>query len=415
MKIKNKTFWFVLSIPIINSIAANTANYSASDIYNTGTLRGLILALFFIYFVLSLYPKDLPSTVILASIYYLLFLVPFSSNLLTSIVGVLKYSLGILMFPIGYYYFNSFDKFKSLVKILIISLIIYLIFIGISNFFNLGKYDYAAGTFYFGSGSVNITKDIFILVLLAPISLMIFPERKRLLSFLYLIGFMVAIIGIKRSVLISGVLSIVVYLYITRFRARQVKLIFGGAVLFFAIFLVFPSVYDTFQKRVTAREDQLSFEEKVIEKETRYDETTQVLNAWTTGPLLFKLFGSEPFNDRYYYRTIRMLHTDYMVILSGTGAVGIFLWFYIYYAIFREKRKYAHLIYSNMLLIEINAIFTALIFVQLFMSVSSTVYAISLRGFIFLFWGASLALMRSIHVNQINRMLITDPTNSIKR
>lgn len=414
MNIKNRTFWFVLSIPIINSIAANTANYSASDIYNTGTLRGLILALFFIYFVLSFYPKDLPSTVILASIYYLLFLVPFSSNLLTSLVGVVKYSLGILMFPIGYYYFNTFNKFKTLVKILIISLIIYLIFILISNFFNLGKYDYAAGTFYFGSGSVNITKDIFILTLLAPISFLLFPGSKRFLTLVYLIGFVVAIIGIKRSVLISGVLSILAYLYITRFRERQVKLIFGGAVLFIGILLIFPSVYDTFQKRVTAREDQLSFEEKVIEKETRYDETNQVLNAWKTGPLLFKLFGSEPFNDRYYYRTIRMLHTDYMVILSGTGAVGIFLWFYIYYAIFREKRKYAHLINSNRLLIEINAIFTALIFVQLFMSVSSTVYAISLRGFIFLFWGASLALMRSVYIDQIKVSQVADHKNRIE-
>jgi MFS family permease len=399
MKKKNKIFWFVLTIPIINSIAANTANYSASDVYNTGILRGIILAFFFIYFVLSLYPKDFPSTVILASIYYLLFLVPFSSNLFTSMVGVLKYSLGILMFPLGYYYFNTFDKFKSLVKILIISLIIYLIFILISNFFNLGKYDYAAGTFYFGSGSVNITKDIFILVLVAPISLLIFPERRKLLLIFYFIGFVVAIIGIKRSVLISGVLSIFVYLYLTRFRARQVKLILGGVVLFLIILFVFPVVYDTFQKRVTAREDQLSFEEKVIEKEARYNETTQVLNAWITGSLLFKLFGSEPFNDRFYYRSIRMLHTDYMVILSGTGAVGIFFWFYIYYAIFREKRKYAKLIYSNRLLIEINAIFTALIFVQLFMSVSSTVYAISLRGFIFLFWGASLALMRSVQID----------------
>jgi predicted membrane protein len=71
------------------------------------------------------------------------------------------------------------------------------------------------------------------------------------------------------------------------------------------------------------------------------------------------------------------------------------------------------LIYSNRLLIEVNAIFTALLFAQLFMSVSSTVYAISLRGFIFLFWGASLSLMRSIQNDNEKKLLTLQPDKVI--
>ncbi len=397
MKNLTKSYWFVLSIPVINAIAANTANYSGSDVYNTGTLRAAILSVFFIYFVFTLYPRNFPSRVILSSIFYLLFLVPFSTNIPFSLFGVLKFSLGVFMFPVGYYFINTPEKYRTLMKSLLVALVIYLIFIVISNALSLGKYDYAVGTFYFGSGSVNITKDIFVLVLMAPVCFILFPSSRNWLILLFTIGFLVAVVGIKRSVLISTILSVLIYLYKTGFRSNQVRFVLGGTFLIVMILVIFPSVYALFVKRINAREDQLTLEEKKIEKEQRYGETTLVLKNWADGSLAFKLFGSEPFNDRQYYKAIRMLHTDYMVMLNGTGAVGIFFWFFIYAAIFMEKAKYRKIIRSYRLLIEIDAIFLALLFSQLFMSVSSTVYAISLRGFIFLFWGASLSLMKSFY------------------
>ena len=406
--VKNSV-WFILIIPVINTIAANTANYSTSDIFNTGTLRAVVLGIFFIYFISKMYPKDNPSTLILFSIFYMLFLVPFSTDKGISLIGISKYSLGVLMFPVGYYFFYTFERYKALILSLIISLTLYLIFIIVSNLLGLGKYDYAAGTFYFGSGSVNITKDIFILVLLAPIGLLLFPNKRNLLIILFLAGLIVAVIGIKRSVLISAILSIIVYLFKTHFRVRNVRLIIGAGALIIFTLLIFPSVFDIFKERVSAREEQLTISEGMIEKETRYEEALLVLNSWGNGSLMFKLFGSEPFNDREYYKARRMLHTDYMVILNGSGAIGIFIWFYIYYAIFIEKKRYRNIIKANNLMKEIDAIFTALLFAQLFMSVSSTVYAISLRGFIFLFWGASLSLMRSMNSEFQRSQIVSRP------
>lgn len=397
----NRINFFVLLIPIINTIAANTANYFNSDL-NTGTARAFILITFLIPFVLFRYPKNNPSIVILNSIIYLFILLIFSTDIVFSLNGIIKYTLGVLMFPVGYYYFNSLEKFKKLFKIFILILILYIINIIISNLFNLGTSDYALNTFYFGSGSVNITKEIFVLVLFAPISLYLFPSKRKLLSILYITALVVAIIGIKRSVLISAALSLIIYGYKIGISSRYIKILFFGSLLILTFIIIFPSLYNTFLIRLNAREDQLTLEEDKIEKEARYSEINLVFNTWKDETLIFKLFGSEPFNDRLYYKTNRMLHTDYMIMLNGSGVIGALFWFFILYSIFREKSKYAVFIRSKKLLIEINAIFTALLFAQLFMSISSTVYAISLRALIFLFWGASLSLIRSMYIQERN-------------
>lgn len=397
-------YYFVLLIPIINAIASNTTNYFKSEIFNTGNLRALIILIFLIPFILKKYPTIMPSKIILLSILYIINLTILSSNITTSLSNTIKYSISVLMFPVGYYYFNTIDKFKQLIKIFIITLIIYIINILISNIFNLGTSDYASDTFYFGSGSVNITKEIFVLVLFAPLSLLLFPENRKFLYFLYTIGFIISIIGIKRSVLLSAIVSVFVYGFLTRFKGGYIKSIIVGIFLLLSILIIFPSIYETFIVRLNAREAQLTLDEENIESEARYNELSLVLNNWVDKSINFKLFGSEPFNDRYYYKTLRMLHTDYMIMLNGTGVIGVFFWFYIFYVIFKEKNKYKYLMKSNILNIEVNAIFTALLFSQLLMSISSTVYAISLRSLIFLFWGSSISLLKYQHAKQMNNL-----------
>ncbi len=388
-------FYFVLLIPIINAVASNTTNYFSSEIFNSGNLRALIIVIFLIPFILKNYPSIMPSKIILLSVLYILNLTILSGNLITSLSNSLKYSIGVLMFPVGYYYFNTIDKFKQLIKIFIITLIIYITNIIISNMFNLGTSDYASDTFYFGSGSVNITKEIFVLVLFAPLSLLLFPNYRKVLYLLYTIGLIISIIGIKRSVLLSVAASAIVYMFLTNFKGSYIKSIVVGIFLVLSILIIFPSIFETFIVRLNARESQLTLDEENIESEARFNEVLLVLNNWNDKSIYFKLFGSEPFNDRYYYKTLRMLHTDYMIMLNGTGIVGIFFWFYIFFVIFKEKNKYKYLIHSNRLNIEMNAIFTALLFSQLLMSISSTVYAISLRSLIFLYWGATISLFRS--------------------
>ena len=184
-------------------------------------------------------------------------------------------------------------------------------------------------------------------------------------------------------------------MFLTNFKGSYIKSIVVGIFLVLSILIIFPSIFETFIVRLNARESQLTLDEENIESEARFNEVLLVLNNWNDKSIYFKLFGSEPFNDRYYYKTLRMLHTDYMIMLNGTGIVGIFFWFYILFVIFKEKNKYKYLIHSNRLNIEMNAIFTALLFSQLLMSISSTVYAISLRSLIFLYWGATISLFRS--------------------
>lgn len=299
------------------------------------------------------------------------------------------------MFPIGYCYLNTPKSFKTLISLSILILIIYLLSIVISNIFKLGTSDYALDTFYFGSLGVNVTKEIFVLILFAPISFYIFPNRRKILGFLYLSGLIVAIIGIKRSVLISTILSVIIYGYLSKLSIKYLRFIIIGTILIVLTILLFPSIYNIFLLRLESREAQLLINEENIEKEARYNEWQVVTQNWIETSIKQKLIGSEPFNDRLYYKNGRMLHTDYMIILNGSGIIGLFLWFYIYWSIFKEKKiLYKHL-KNERFFNELNAVFVILLISQLIISISSTVYAISFRSIIFLFWGSSLGLMQN--------------------
>jgi hypothetical protein len=134
--------------------------------------------------------------------------------------------------------------------------------------------------------------------------------------------------------------------------------------------------------------------EETIETEGRLSETEMVFGAWSTGSVRHKLAGSEVFNDRLFFKSKRMLHTDYMIILNGSGIIGLFLWFYLFVRIIKEKNRYYRLLKNHILFREMNAIFWVLLTAQLVLSVSGTVYAIELRSLIFLFLGAFLGTMR---------------------
>jgi hypothetical protein len=70
-----------------------------------------------------------------------------------------------------------------------------------------------------------------------------------------------------------------------------------------------------------------------LEKQARYLEYFRVTDAWLNGSWSYKIFGSEMFNDRAFYRVKRMLHTDYMTILSGGGALGLLFFLGSYFSI----------------------------------------------------------------------------------
>ena len=396
-RLQRNEFWFVLSIPVINAIAANTTGFLPNTALNPGAIRGLIIGLFSIYFIFNRLTKSSLNSFVLFYLVYFFILVILSSNFFFSLDLYLKLFIGVMMLPIGYYYFNTPEKISLLLKSFFVALVIYIINIAISNTFKLGSSDYLDDSFYFGTGRVNITKSLLLLVFFAPLTIT-FKRNKLLTTLIFILGLLIALIGIKRSVLLSGFIAFVIYAYFKRNKTKLIKASIALAIFVSLILIAFPSYIDTFLARFEAREERIEVTDESLEEEARYNETFQVTNEWLNGSIKHKLIGSELFNDRYYYNTHRMLHTDYMIILNGAGIVGIVLWFLIYVLIIYKKNKYYKYLKNDNLYREMNALFYMFLSAQIIMSVSSTVYAIDIRSIFFLYWGAMISIMRTRYI-----------------
>lgn len=392
---KNRiAYSFVLAIPIINAIASNTTEYFSIGTLNTGIIRAIIFGLFSFYFILSEYPGNRLSRFILFYLFFYAVLVLMSSDIIYSANLYLKLFLSVIMLPIGYKYINSYERLKSLFLFLFIALILHIINIIISNIFILGSSDYIDETFYFGSGRVNITKSIIILVILAPLSFLLFRKFKWYLVLVYLSGFVVAMIGIKRSVLLTAISSVIIYALLKRGKSTLVKGLIVIGILLIVVLTIYPKYWDIFLTRYQARENRVEISEETMESEARYSEVQHVLDTWFNGSVRHKLVGSDIFNDRQFFNVKRMLHTDYMIILNGSGIIGFILWFYLFWAIIKNKNQYYRYLKNVEFFRELNAIFYMYLACQLIMSISGTVYNVEIRSTFFLMWGSIIGTMR---------------------
>ncbi len=389
-----RQFYFVLAIPVINAIASNTSEYFSSDILNTGNLRALIIGLFAAWFLFTRLPNENFSRFILFYLGYYFILVLFATDRVTSGNLYLKFFLGVIMMPIGYYYINSIARLEILLKVLLFTLGLHILNIIIANIFALGTSDYLDETFYFGAGRVNITKNILVLVFMLPVTMLFIKKYRRAVLILYIVAFLITLVGIKRSVLISAGAGIVAYLAVKRRFSLLMRTIVITSVFILIMVVMFPGFVDLFRSRFEARGERVELTEETMETEGRLSETETVFRGWSAGSFRHKLVGSEVFNDRLYFDTSRMLHTDYMIILNGSGLIGLVLWFYLFYRIIKEKNRFYRVLRNHILFREMNAVFWVMLVAQLVLSVSGTVYAIELRSLIFLFWGAFLGTMR---------------------
>ena len=394
---KKLIFNLIFLIPIINGIATSTTGFFPAVTFNPGTLRAFLIGIPLIFFIFRYYPVNHVNIIILLYSFYLLLLVFFSTDVLWSFYMYVKIVLGFLMFPLGYYFIKTRESFKKLMISFAITLLLLLINIFISNIFRLGSSDYLENSFYFGVGKVNVTTSILILVILAPVSLHLFSGRKRkMLIILFIIGFLIALIGIKRSVLLTAISAPIVYGLFTQYKKRLIKSLLLITLLVGITLIVFPNYYNVFIARFTARQEagNIELSEETLNNQARFFEYNLVLETWIKGSLKHKLIGSDWLNDRAFFQSKRMLHTDYMVLLNGSGAIGFIMWFVVLIIIFIELKRYykslKHISFFN----DIFAVSFCLLTAQFLMSISGTLYSIDVRCIFMLFWGSALGFLR---------------------
>jgi len=392
MKIKElHILFFVL---FLHAFASAFTGFYEGGTLNPGTVRGGLVTLFVLYFISRRFRVD-NKVVGFLVIYliYLGFLTFLSSSFYTSFYLYIGVFISLMMFPIGFYYIYNEERLFQLSKVLLYVLAFITGTVLVSNILGVGTSDYLEDSFYFGGGRVNITKTMVILLFSAPIYL--YMEKasfnRRMAIIVYLTALAICLIGIKRSVLLALVVGVGIFLIFGPNLKRSAKYVAAGGFLFL---LSLPLYGDLFTERFQAREERIQITEETLDAEARYNEVFMVTTAIEQGSWKHRLIGSELFNDREFFNTRRMLHTDYMILLNGSGVFGFFGWFIFLGLLLMYKVSLYKRIEKNDFIQILNAVFWMLIAAQLLISISGTVYSITLRSYLFLLLGAILCVMK---------------------
>jgi 4-amino-4-deoxy-L-arabinose transferase-like glycosyltransferase len=140
-----------------------------------------------------------------------------------------------------------------------------------------------------------------------------------------LFALVAVIIGMKRSAILGLSLGYITYFLLTPDKTRLAKSIVSLAII---LLISTPIYLDTLTDRYEVRAKRGTFDvqtEELENTEARYREYLMVMNDFERRDIITALFGTEAFNDLYYYRTNRMLHTDFMLLLSSSGVIGLLL------------------------------------------------------------------------------------------
>jgi hypothetical protein len=408
IKAKNRLYtnWFifVLAIPLINAIATLTVGYFPPGALHPGTVSAFFIGIFFIYFISYSYPINKATIVILLLVIYLFFLTIISSNPSRSIYVYLRFFIASIMFPIGYYYVNTYTRLKAFWMTLLWVLVLFVISIAFFNLFKIGSSDYLEGSFYFGEFGVNITKNMVVLLMTAPVFFLIVEKKiwRFTAIFLFSAALIITILGVKRSALLAIIGGILSYAIFSPRKGRTFKL---GLIALLILFLASPYFIDTFWERFDARKENVSMTVgELDEDEGRVHEINVTVDRFKNAHFTEKLFGKDVFLYRDFFGTgrLRMTHIDYMAMLDGAGLIGLFLFLFSYIAIYVNSRRFYLLTSKSLLAQELYATMITLIVVQAILSIGGTITGIDLRGIILMILGAIMGTLKGLAIETYN-------------
>lgn len=379
---------FVILLPILNAIATVLTDYFGDQSINIGQIRAFIILSYSFYFILSgkIIQNSL-SKILLFTLIYFFILVLYSSNFSYSFQLYLKYYIATFLFFIGNYFGKNPNFINDISKSILIMLFLYLSNFVISNIFGLGftSYKGVENQLYFGVSGVNLAKHISVLLLLFPI-LNIYKQNffwLTLSKVLFFGGIIFILFAFKRSAILTLTLGYLVYFFIMRdLKSLKNILIFSLVFLFIS-----PLIIDQISDNFNARSEAIYLNDSEnLDKQARFTEFQLVTESIQENGTSYFLFGAEIFNDMSLFRNRRMLHTDYMTILSGSGIIGFSFFMFFYLKMYlRSRIKYFKQEKDFYKLFH--AVTCSLIVSLLILGFAGNIHAIEPRGTIFLFLG----------------------------
>ena len=395
-------FIFILILPIFNVISSLATPFYPGA-FNPGVIRGIILTLFLLWYMLTVYKHNSISLPSIIFIFYLFVLCWFSSEPITSFYIFNKVIITSLMFIIGLQTFNTIDKFRLLLRILVMALILQELYFLYSNITGIGRESYQDDSVLFGETGVNMTKAMVVFLITIPTLIRIEGNtRWKLVALIvFFAGIVIILFGMKRSAILAMLFGFLIYIIFTPYKSRVFQFL---PLVLILVILTSPFYFPIIEKRFQSRQERVSmtynqFQES--ESEGRMLEVEFTIEDALEEGAARLFFGFDVFLKKDFDGHKRMLHVDYMNMLGGAGLIGLGLFIYLYYKIGSLLWKIKRRITNNTIIAESTALGFALIAVQALLSIGGTMQGVNIRGYVLFILGAIVSVMLVSLKNQL--------------
>ncbi len=389
--IKKLSIFFVVSgllIPFIPSI------------FRGDIIRGAVLLAFVINFYKSSTKYDVIGKYIfmLMSLVFISMLYGYFSYNIFKVLGI-KILISYTFYFIGYNCIKTKDHLYKMNILFLNIVIIYFSSIIIVNLTGADfKGSYAGLDVSLGVQGPNTLKDLIVLgFIISNLFFYRLPKKMNRFIGLSLTSILVLLLmGQKRGAILGLLLGIIIYLLNTKYKAKLIK-----ASIYSVLFVIIlsPFYIEDVIKTYEFRKDRFYLDEDtrddLLESEARWLEGERWLNDLQYRNIFEIIFGIGYHHTQEYYKTGRMIHTDYILFADTLGLLGFYLYLYIYYLIFTRIRKLTHLLPKTEILHSIKISNYSLIGVSMGLAFSGYSHDMGINSLWLLFVGGSIGFLEN--------------------
>jgi hypothetical protein len=234
------------------------------------------------------------------------------------------------------------------------------------------------------------------------------PFWRWILYLSAVIVYIFILLNIRRTAIFIPIIGLLTFAWFSVKKSRVVS----GIILAFGILVALSPYYqDKLFQRYQVREQQGRFNKDFYKSEGRYLENVNLIpDVLSFKDPVKSMFGSTIYasgrEEEDGKLRGRMYHSDPASLLAGTGLIGLLLYCYFYYSLFRYGKLFNYTSSSQIKLYK--ATYFSLLFVSLFASLNGSIMVVSLRSIIFLYMGALLSLTVNSSIT-----IVPDPTVKI--
>lgn len=326
-------------------------------------------------------------------------LILFSSDIGSSFIEYIKVAVSLMFFPLAAALVNSKEKFAKFQRFTLYCLVIYAIFVFVSNAFGVGDISYESeddDVFKTGLGDAKLYPPAFLVGLIPFFLKQKIVTKKVFWTVIAFINFSLLLISLRRTTLIIIALLISLFFLFSGHIGKLIKVVMLAAIL---LAVTFPLYEEAFMKRMEIRSNVYS-EEYSVTQEGRYMELGYVLDNFESNRYapVPHLFGKEAFNtiNNYGFYKPRPIHVDYTYIFFSSGMVGLILYLVFVFRIQRMAMFYRSKI-KRYVSEDYFAAFSAIFIVFMMVGLSGNVWAMTYRMYAFSLMGSFIGYFRMVY------------------